>query len=181
LSDEELMRLLCNGERSALEELYDRYFAKLCWFASRFLPDTHRAEDAVQEVFIKLIEKPALFDDGRKFSTWIYAVTGNQCRNELRNEDNRLRLLKQNTVPFLEKSESMNHRMDYNLLQKKIDQAYEDLNEKEKQIYVLRFEQELSIREVAAIVAIPEGSVKSGIFNLLKKISKHLTEFSHAK
>ena len=55
------------------------------------------------------------------------------------------------------------------------------LNEKEQRIFKLRFEQDLPIKEIAEILSIPEGSVKSGIYYLLKKMSHKLKEFRYEK
>jgi RNA polymerase sigma-70 factor (ECF subfamily) len=178
-TDEQLMLSICKGDRVAFEMLYDRYFNKLVWFAQRFIDDLQQAEDAVQEVFVKIIEKPERFDGDKKFSSWIYTVTGNTCRNILRDTGNRSRILQEHIAPGIEHNTDQQHQLDYELLRKKIRSAYKELNEKEKNIFVLRFEQELSIREIAEIMSIPEGSVKSGIYYLLKKFTTHLKAFHH--
>jgi RNA polymerase sigma-70 factor (ECF subfamily) len=175
------MQLVCKGERAAFETLYDRYFNKLVWYSRRVIDDLHQAEDAVQEVFVKIIEKPGSFDPGRKFSTWIYTVTANMCRNILRDTQNRSRILEENAGAQTEAHAQQQHELDHELLRDRIRAAYRDLNEKEKSIFVLRFEQELSLREIADVMSIPEGSVKSGIYYLLKKIATHLKDFNHGK
>ncbi len=172
------MQLVCKGDRSAFEALYDRYFNKLVWYAQRFVNDLQQSQDAVQEVFVKIIEKPQSFDTGRKFSSWIYTVTGNTCRNVLRDAGNRARILEENAGPR-QPYASQQHTLDYELLRGSIREAYKELNEKEKNIFVLRFEQELSIKEIADCLGIPEGSVKSGIYYLLKKFSTQLKPFHY--
>jgi len=179
LSDEQLMGSVLKAECKAFETLYDRYFNKLVWFARGFLADSQKSEDLVQDVFIKLIEKPEQFDGSRKFSTWIYVVTSNRCKQVLRDEKNRLRILQENVMPFTEKTATLHQTSDFRLLKEKIQVVFNDCSEKEKSIYSLRFEQELSIKEIAEILRIPEGSVKSGIYYLLKKFANHLKEFSH--
>ncbi|MCD6066415.1 MAG: hypothetical protein K0S33_1241 [Bacteroidetes bacterium] len=178
-TDEELMAQVVQGDRMAFEMLYDRYFDKLVWFARGFMDDLQKAEDLVQEVFIKIIKRPELFDTDKKFSTWIYTVTGNVCRNALRDEQNRHRLMEEQIRPVHENSTVIHHQADYHLLKERIKKVLETLSNKERNIYLLRFEQELSIREIAEIMDIPEGSVKSGIYYLLKKFSNHLKEFMH--
>lgn len=174
------MQMICKGDREAFEILYDRYFNKLVWFAQRFIQNLHQAEDAVQEVFMKIIEQPEKFDGDKKFSNWVYTVTGNTCRNIIRDTQNRLRILDERNS-HKPGSVDMQHNLDYDLLQEKIRVAYRGLNEKEKNIFVLRFEQELSLKEISEIISIPEGSVKSGIYYLLKKFANHLKEFNHGK
>jgi len=175
------MERLRHGERWAFELLYERYFDKLTWFARGFLDNTQKAQDVVQEVFIRIIEKPGQFDGSRRFSTWVYTVTGNACKNIVRNEQNRTRLLGQQVAYRQAAHAEMHHESDLESLQEGLRAALNDLNEKETDIYRLRFEQELGIKEIAGILDIPEGSVKSGIYYLLKKLAKHLTEFEHGR
>jgi RNA polymerase sigma-70 factor (ECF subfamily) len=167
------------GDRRAFEVLYDRYFDRLVWFARGFLSDEQKAEDAVQEVFMKIIKQPELFDNSKKFSTWVYTVTGNTCKNVLRNEQNRQRLMNEQFAPMQDSSTTIAHTVDYQLLKQQIRTLLENLSEKERNIYLLRFEQELSIKEIAETIGIPEGSVKSGIYYLVKKFSNHLKAFTH--
>lgn len=179
LTDEDLMILVSKGERQAFETVYDRYFNKLVWFARGFFDNLHHAEDTVQDVFIKLVESPGQFDTSRKFSTWIYVVTSNRCKQALRDQKNRNRIIEENVLPFNEQVVELANTTDLKTLKKRIQTIYAELNEKEKNIYTLRFEQELPIKDIAEILAIPEGSVKSGIYYLLKKFAYHLKDFSH--
>jgi RNA polymerase sigma-70 factor (ECF subfamily) len=177
--DEELIRRFAKGDRIAFELIYDRYFKKLVWFATGFTRDGKIAEDVVQDVFIKLIEKPGIFDSDRKFSTWIYTVTGNRCKNIVRDSENRNRLMRENPFTDPVTGSEFQSNFDRRLLQQELSNAIDQLNEKEKSIYVLRFEEEHSIKQISEIISIPEGSVKSGIFHLLKKVAKHLKEFKY--
>jgi RNA polymerase sigma-70 factor, ECF subfamily len=179
LSDEVLMEKISKAEKQAFEILYDRYFNKLVWFARSFMDDVQHSEDLIQEVFIKLIEKPEQFDRTKKFSTWIYVVTSNRCKQALRDKKNRLRILEENVLPYKDKVSEINTNSDYRLLKNRIEDICCGLTEKEKSIYTLRFEQELAIKEIAMILQIPEGSVKSGIYYLLKKFAYQLKDFSH--
>ena len=179
LTDEKLMERISKAERIAFEVLYDRYFNKLVWFARGFVEDVQSAEDIVQEVFIKLIERPEQFDQSKTFSTWIYVVTSNKCKQGLRDQKNRLRILEENVLPYVDKNSQLNESSDFKLLRERIQVIFAGLSEKEKNIYSLRFEQELGIKEISVIMDIPEGSVKSGIYYLLKKLSQQLKDFSH--
>lgn len=178
-TDEQLMQFICRGNALAFEILYDRYFRKLAAYAYSFLGNGQQAEDTVQEVFLKIVENPGQFDLTKRFSTWVYTVTGNACRNVLRNEERRNRILEVNVKPLLNQAHEQGHNLDSGYIRKQVQQVYVGLSEKEKNIFVLRFEQELSIREISEILDIPEGSVKSGLFYLLKKFAGQLKELSH--
>lgn len=176
--DEILMQELSAGEASALEILYERYFDKLTWFASGFTKDKTQAEDVVQEVFMKIIEQPHSFNLNQKFSTWVFTLTANRCKNLLRDYTNQQDLAQKNSFEQHTETHSLH---DLNLLQTEIRQGLSDLNEKEKAIFNLRFNHNLPLKEIAQIIQIPEGSVKSGLFHLLKKLSKKLSVFIHEK
>jgi RNA polymerase sigma-70 factor (ECF subfamily) len=174
--DEYLMRLICDvGDRKAFELLYDRYSRKLLSFSTRIVSNREQAEDIVQEVFIRIIEKPGAFDQAKKFSTWIFTIANNLCLNSIRNETNREKLINEH----YEQSEIViqHPSIDEKLVKQKINAIYKELNEKEKTVFVLRFEHELSIKEIAEIASMPEGSVKSCLFYLLKKIDVQLQPY----
>lgn len=177
-SDEELMRAAANGNRTAFEWLYDRYYNRLVLFCRQLLSNNPTlAEDVVQEVFMVIIHQPQSFDKDKKFSTWIYTVAKNKCFNLLRNEQHRHELLQLHySVSTTTENQS---NVDANKLKHLVSQLFKTLTNKEKTLFVLRFEQELSIKEIAELTQIPEGSVKSGLHYLLKKLSAHLTDFTH--
>jgi len=178
-TDEQLMQRQSLGDKQAFEMLYDRYFDKLVWFARGFLSDAQKSEDVVQEIFIRIIEKPNRFDPNRKFSTWIYTATGNACKNILRNEKNQSRILDENRFERSRPEAENEEENDPALLRKIIEEACSHLNEREKQLYILRFEEELSIKEIATVLQIPDGSVKSGIYYMLKKLSIKIKAFNY--
>lgn len=178
-TDENLMKAILAKDNKAFAELYDRYFDKLVWYASGFVDDTHKAEDIVQEVFVKIIENPGQFNTDLRFSTWVYTITGNICRNYLRNETNRMRIIEKNILPAMTTNVQAVNGFDLKILKQTINNVYSSLSEKEKNIFILRFEQELSLKEIAEIIEIPEGSVKSGIYYLLKKFTPYLKEFNY--
>lgn len=176
-SDEQLMSLICKGERTAFEVLYDRYFDKLVWYANSFIDDMHKSEDVIQDVFIKIIERPEQFNTERKFSTWVYTVTANACKNTLRNELNRQRIIREQIRP---PSTTITHSTaDARRMEQKLEDIRAGFSEKEKNIYTLRFEHGLTVREISGITDIPEGTIKSGIYYLLRKIAAHLKDFTH--
>jgi RNA polymerase sigma-70 factor, ECF subfamily len=179
-SDEQLMQGIAAGNRNAFCLLYDRYFDKLCWYACGFVKDAAAAEDAVQECFMQLIEKPAEFDSSKRFSTWIYTLVANRCKNQLRNATNRQRLLAEQGNAGVH-SPNWHRQLDGQLVRAKVEKILEEATDKERSLYQLRFEQDLSIREIAEILQIPEGSVKSGLYYMLKKMNTPLMRLMYEK
>ena len=81
LSDSELVAAHLEGHPGAFTELYDRYRDRLVHFIGRKTGDRDRAEDLVQEAFIRVTRHLHRFDQTKKFSTWIYTIC---CRYRLR-------------------------------------------------------------------------------------------------
>ena len=72
LSDQELMRLVQAGDFSPASEIYDRYSSRIYNFAYRFLRNSEAAEDATQEVFVKMLKHANQFHGDAKLSTWLF-------------------------------------------------------------------------------------------------------------
>ncbi len=178
LSDEQLMRQLASsGCELSFGELYDRYSVRMHRYFYRLLNnDAHRADDFTQELFMKVVEKAALFDPERRFSTWLYTVAGNMVKNEYR------RTSRQTPPPpvddFLNENFSEDH--DNQVFAQHLNHALGELDETQRQCFVLRYQEEMSLREIAEILDCPEGTVKSRMFYTLKKLGTKLRAFAGA-
>ena len=80
-SDSNLIRLLCKGEEAALNEIMWRYKHKVFAFICRYVRDEDAAYDIVQEVFIRVYFKAESYNSSYKFSTWLYQIAINLCRD----------------------------------------------------------------------------------------------------
>src|SRR5437764_5256414 len=89
LSDQELMRLVQAGDVSPASEIYDRYSSRIYNFAYRFLRNSEAAEDATQEVFVKMRKDANQLHGDAKLSTWLFSITANWCRDYLSKAENR--------------------------------------------------------------------------------------------
>ena len=83
-SDEELMSAIQNGSSGSLGELYNRYSKRILVYFYRMLGSEEKAQDYLQDIFLKLIEHPYAFDTSRTFSKWIFSIAANMCKNEYR-------------------------------------------------------------------------------------------------
>ena len=85
LDDSDVVAAFLGGEERAFQELVQRYQTRLLNFIYRTIGDRERAEDLVQEVYIRVYRHLHRFDRSKKFSTWIYTIASNLAKNELRN------------------------------------------------------------------------------------------------
>jgi len=185
-SDEQLMGFIQAGNVGAFDELYSRYCKKLLHFFYRMLGEEGKAQDFLQEIFLKIVEKPKLFDTRKKFYSWIFSVANNMCKNEYRRNDVR------KNVNHVENMDGLSTELKYDYFpaEKKYDQkqfCFALQNEltkmeiEQQKTFLLRFQQNLSIREISEILECSEGTIKSRLFYTTKKLATKLTAYNPNK
>lgn len=170
------MQKIHQGSEVALTEIYHRYSTPLMRYFTRMLwRDQQKAQDFLQDVFVKIIDNPQRFDGSRKFSTWLYSIAHNMCKNEYRKRANHNRLYE---VHYAEHEQvDLADNLDKQIVKHKLDLLLDELEEEDKTLLLLRYEEELSIEQISEIVCMPEGSVKSRLFYLRKELAKKLNAF----
>lgn len=176
--DSELMLLVRNKDQEAFTELYNRYSARLFNFFLRMLgKDEARAQDFTHDLFLRLIEHPDRFDPQRRFDTWLFHLAYNMCKNEYRRttiRDN-YRLKTDTTVPRTD--ETAGHRYDREVFSAALDIHLGNLEEAQRTVFLLRYQQDLPLQEISKILDCPEGTVKSRLFNTIRKLAARLRIF----
>jgi RNA polymerase sigma-70 factor (ECF subfamily) len=181
LSDEDLMIAVSKGDKRAFDEIYVRYSGPLLGYFIRMLwKDREKAEDFVHDIFAKIIRKPELFDPTRKFKTWIYSVANNMCKNEYKKQE-----VRKNTSNGLDTHYTVSD-VNANVLNEVADsqfrnefeQSLEDLDEKHSGVFKLRHIDGLSIKEIADVLEISDGTVKSRLFYATKYLAASLKDFN---
>jgi RNA polymerase sigma-70 factor, ECF subfamily len=171
LDDGELVAAHLAGHPGAFSELYDRYHDKLVHFIARKTGDRDRAEDLVQEAFIRVTRHLHRFDQSKKFSTWIYTICSNLSKNELRNRSRSPLVLFQKLTthwepehrPLQFEDSSMRpddmYRKRY--LQDLVERMVDELPEHHRLVFKLRELEGKSYEEIAEITGVNLGTVKS--------------------
>lgn len=177
LSDAALVRATGAGATGAFNELYSRYGQKLFSYFFRMLwKNRELAEDQTQELFLKVLKHADSYDAARPFSTWLYSMAHNMCKNEYRKEEVRQRpaaIAAGKDLPQTEKA------LDLKRFGSAVAEAIANLTEEKHALFVLRFQEQLSVPEISAIMQVPEGTVKSRIFYLLKELKDELNLFKN--
>ncbi|MEN8786940.1 MAG: RNA polymerase sigma factor [Flavobacteriales bacterium] len=180
-TDNDLMQGILDKDTHAFSELYDRYNGLLVnYFYKMLWQDKEKAQDFMQDLFAKIIEKPHLFDLKRNFKTWVFSVANNMCKNEYRKQS-----IRHNTSYDIEEGiqikdtamDAMDSLQD-SQFSEKLKLELDQLDEKQKSAFVMRYFQELSIKEIAETLNISEGTVKSRLFYTLKKLTVSLKDFA---
>lgn len=179
MTDEQLVIALAGGDKRAFDLLYERYAAALLSYFTRMLwNDREKAEDFIHDLFTKLIHRPELFDTTRSFKTWIYSVANNMCKNEYKKQE--LRKTSVQPIPEFALVSSFGqteNEVDQQLLTEAFDTALAHIDAKHKEVFEMRHLDGFSIKEIAATLAINEGTVKSRLFYATKQLAKLLADF----
>jgi len=159
--DYDLIRAVQNGDLVAFDRLVDRYKSRLMSVIGRMLSSREEAEDVVQETFIRVYQHRQSFNFQHCFSTWIYTIALNLARNELR---------KRKKFKFYEISEMKGNEAEFAVemklpsrLPQALNTVIQGLPEKYRAAFILRDIQELPYDEVAKVLGIPLGTVKSRV------------------
>jgi RNA polymerase sigma-70 factor (ECF subfamily) len=173
-TDGELMGQMAAGDQAAFSELYRRYKSRMYYYFFRMLGNSAElANDFLQELFIKLIEKPESYNPNYQFSTWFYSVANNMCKNEYR------RLAVRKEFQAMESAEPGLDFIDESSIEpeqllEKIFQTLNTLGDEHRSAFLLRYREGFSIKEVAVILQLPEGTVKSRLFYAKKLLAEKL-------
>ncbi|MFT6151061.1 MAG: RNA polymerase sigma-70 factor (ECF subfamily) [Flavobacteriales bacterium] len=180
-TDNEIMQLVVERDSLAFSELYDRYNRMLVnYFYKMLWQDEEKAQDFMQDLFTKIVEKPKSFDIKRNFKTWMFSVANNMCKNEYRKQ-----AVRKNTSYNLDESyqikDTAMNAMDSlqdTQFSEKLTVELAKLDEKQKSTFVMRYFQDLSIKEIAETLECSEGTIKSRLFYTLKKLTVSLKDFA---
>lgn len=172
-SDEELLISISNGNNDSFNELYSRYKDRLLYYFYRMLfQDKELAKDFLQEIFIKIINKPQLFDPKMKFSTWIFSIANNMCKNEYRRQE-----IRKNTINY-ENPDILNFEdyanTDHESIIKLIFNQLNNFDDTHKSAFLLKYREGFSIEEISEILELPEGTIKSRLFYTRKKLQENI-------
>ena len=185
LSDEELMARAAAGRAPlaspegdrAFEELYRRYARKLKgFFFLQLGGDEELAADATHDVFLRAYEARSRYEEGRSVSTWLFTIAYNLCRNHYRSNAYEAQLLATlDAEPISE--QQIEVQLDEATLDKALAQVLAELPAPLHQLFSLHYQEELTIPQVAEIVGIPEGTVKSRLHKTMNIIRKKLKQY----
>lgn len=180
LSDEELMISISKGDKRAFDELYQRYSKPLINFFFRLMwKDREKAEDFMHDLFAKIICKPDSFDPTRSFKTWMYSVANNMVKNEYKKQE-----VRKNTSNGLDNTYAVSD-VNANVVGEVQDVQFRNefevslaaLDEKHSEAFKLRHIEGLSIKEIAEMLSLSDGTVKSRLFYATKYLAESLKDF----
>jgi RNA polymerase sigma-70 factor (ECF subfamily) len=172
LSDEDLMARVAEEDERAFSELVRRYQARVMNLISRVLNDREASDDLAQEVFVRVFVHRRNYRRGSKLSTWVFTIAANLAKNEIRRRvrrrnwfslDAMQEALGDSTSVLADPTEAREKTLERQQAQQEIGRAIATIPEKYRLSLVLRDVEGLAYEEIAVVLGIPGGTVRSRI------------------
>jgi RNA polymerase sigma-70 factor, ECF subfamily len=183
-SDEELLLDLRGGHAESLGVLVARWEAPLFRFVSRMVDRPEDAKDVCQETFLRILDKAAAFRDGARFSTWMYQIAINLCRDQARRKRRWGHLVvappvSDDGVPHEHAAPSTRDTnpvaaFEENERQGAVRRALARLPNDQREVLLLKEYEGLKFREIAGVLGVPESTVKSRMYAALDTMRSSL-------
>lgn len=184
-SDGELIAFISKKENAAFVEIMSRYKERCINFLYRYVGDYDDAYDLSQEVFVKLYLHASRFNSEHKFSSWFFAIAANLARDFLKKNSKKTTTSLENfeesgdytLTELIDTSDTPDVKYDRNYVSLRVQNALKSLQPHYREALILKEIQQYSFDEVAEILSIEVGTVKSRVFRgkaLLKEKLKDL-------
>lgn len=177
LEPDQLLREGASRKHLLAESLLDQHYADIHRLALSILHDDAAADDAAQDTFITALRHIDRYEPGTNLRGWLSTITVNLCRDRLRRRNSRQRWgalwLGRQRDPVAQ-SRHLESRHMRNEANRALWAAVNALDEKHRLPVILRYANDLSIREVAEALRIPEGTVHSRLHHASKKLAAAL-------
>jgi RNA polymerase sigma-70 factor, ECF subfamily len=180
ISDEQAMwRVQMQDDAEAFAVLVERWEGPIRNLCMRMLGDAHRGEDLAQEAFTKVFAARRSYVPNGKFSTFLWRVALNLCYDELRRRERRRETpLENDSENALAEFSSNEMTPDTSLAREetaaRVRDALMKIPETYRSVLVLRHYEDLKFREIAEVLGIPEGTVKSRMAEGLSHLARLL-------
>jgi RNA polymerase sigma-70 factor (ECF subfamily) len=177
-SDEELVQACQAGEKSAFDVLVARWEDRIRGAAYRFLGSEEEARDVAQEAFLKAYRALGGFKGEARFSSWLYQIATNLCRDRLRRRKARatvsLEELEETGAEMAETEPGAHERLLQRDLARAVRRAIRALPEEQREVVILKEYEGLTFLEIAHALDAPVSTVKTRLYRGLGQLRLRL-------
>ncbi|NTX01576.1 RNA polymerase sigma factor [Myxococcus sp. CA051A] len=188
-SDERLMLAFQAGDARAFEALVRRHRTPVFNFILRFVGQRARAEDVLQETWLKVVRSAGEYQAKARFTTWVYTIARNLCVDSARKESYRQAASLESPVSGVDGEEgraladalpdsgASPERGAYNArLRPLLERALASLPEEQREVFILREYSGIPFKEIADVTGVSENTVKSRMRYALDGLRRRLAE-----
>lgn len=175
MTDREIMGIYASGDsEAAFNAIVQSYGERIYWHVRRFTCSHEDSDDLLQEIFIKVWKALPDFRSESSLYTWIYRIATNETLNFLRKKRLRALLSAESLETLLDRQADEDVHFNGDALQREVQKAINSLPDKQKQVFVLRYFEEMTYEEISEITRISVGSLKASYHHASKKVRERL-------
>ena len=176
LEDQELLRQFRQPEtkEGAFTSLIKKYQEKLYWHVRRLVVDHDDANDVLQNVFIKVWNGLENFREASQLYTWLYRIATNECLTFIEQLKKRSSISLSDVETGLANKVIAEKGFDANRLEWKLQVAIQNLPEKQRAVFTLRYYDEMPYEEMSRVLETSEGALKASYHHAVKKIEEFI-------
>lgn len=176
VSDSELLMQFRNAgtKDKAYTAIIRKYQEKLYWHIRRMVVDHDDANDVLQNVFIRVWKGLENFREDSQLYTWLYRVATNECLSFLESQKKRTSISLSDVEDGLSNKIKADENFDGNKLEWKLQLAIQQLPEKQRIVFGLRYYDEMPYEEVSRVLETSEGALKASYHHAVKKIEDYI-------
>lgn len=178
MDEHALVVRLIDGDEDAFCELYAAYKNRLIYFAMRFLKSREYAEDIFQDAFTIIWQSRRFINPDTSFSSYLYTIVRNRILNQLRDLANQDKLREQILAQAVDYSNDTNNEILANDLRRFISLAMQQLTSRQREIFEMSREKQMSHREIAEALGISVNTVQESISISLRTLRNYLEKNS---
>jgi RNA polymerase sigma-70 factor (ECF subfamily) len=175
-ADLESMEQVRRGEAAGAARLFERYAAPLLRFTGRILGDPAEAEEITQDVFLKVIVRADQYDGRAPVASWLFAIATNACRDRLRRSVRRPSIALEAVTEVREPGLPADERLAHRQRRDAVRRALSELSLEQREALVLARYHGMPYAEIAKVLDISEGAVKTRIFRAMETLKAHFSE-----
>jgi len=181
VTDEELVQLYLESQNVAYFNLiYKRYSGKIFGKCLSLLKNESAAEDATQDVMMKILMNMSKFSGKSRFSTWIYSITYNYCIDFLRRKKKDPSVYVDDFIDNMDVEDNVEDTFLLEMNVKRLKIILEDIPSGDKAILLMKYQDDMSIKEIGGILNKSESAIKMKIKRAKQKFKKTFHEkFKH--
>ncbi|RTL57097.1 MAG: sigma-70 family RNA polymerase sigma factor [Sphingobacteriales bacterium] len=174
--DKELLLLFRQPENreKAYTAIIRKYQEKLYWHIRRMVVDHEDANDVLQNMFIKVWKGLDHFREDSQLYTWLYRIATNECLTFIEQQKKRVSVSISNEEGGLSEKIKADDHFDANKLEWKLQLAIQELPEKQRMVFNLRYYDEMPYEEMSKVLETSEGALKASYHHAVKKIEEFI-------
>lgn len=188
-TDEDLMLLYQNGDTRAFEILLTRHQNRIFNYCCRFVRDRALAGDLTQETFLRVIKSAQRYRPDARFLTWLYTIARNLSIDALRRQSHRRHPSLDQPRPGSDDTRTLGDKIaghspegfgqtDAGEIRSRVEEAIGQLSDEQREVFVMREFQRLQFKEIAEIVGVAEGTIKSRMRYALENLRLALNDYA---